>query len=86
MFVKAVSIGGTENCVALAVVGDCDVLVAAAFPNEEFPSVVSVELGKWKVRDVELIGRVQFGGLAAWINAWFLSGWCVRHGEYCKAV
>ncbi len=36
------------------------------------------------VRDVELVGRGKFGGLAAWIDAWFLSGWFVRRGEYAK--
>ncbi len=81
-----VSIRGTENCIALAVVGDCDVLVTTACLDGESPSVISVELGKWEVRDVELIGRGQFFGLVAWIEAWFLSGWCVRCGEYCKAI
>ncbi len=86
MFVGSVSIRGTENCIALALVGDCDVLVAATCPDGEFPSIVGVELSKWEVRDVELVGRGKFGGLAAWIDAWFLSGWCVRRGEYCKVI
>ncbi len=69
MFVGSVSIRGTENCIALAVVGDRDVLVAAACLDGESPGVVGVELGKWEVHDVELVGRGQFGGLASWINA-----------------
>ncbi len=68
MFVRSVSIRGTEDCIALAVVGDYDVLVAAACLDGESPSVVGVELRKCKIRDVELIGRGQFGGLHAWIN------------------
>jgi hypothetical protein len=86
MFVGSVSIRGTEDCVALAVVGDYDVLVAAACLDGESPGVVGVELCKWEIRVVELIGRGQFGGLLAWINASVISGWCVRLGEYCKAV
>jgi hypothetical protein len=76
-FVGSVSVRGTEDCIALAVVGGCDVLVGAGCPDGESPGVVGVELGKWEVCDVELVGRGQFGGLAPWIEAWFLSGWCV---------
>ncbi len=70
----------------MAVVGDCDVLIAAACPDGESPGVISVELGEWEVRDVELVGRGQFGGLAVWIDAWFLIGWCIWRREYCKAI
>ena len=86
MFVGSVSVRGTDDCIALAVVGDCDILVAAARPDGESPGVVGVELGKWEVRDVELVGEGKFDRLAAWINAWCLSGWCVQRGEYCKAI
>ncbi len=47
-------------------VGDCDVLVATACPDGESPGVVGVDFGKWEVHYVELIGRGQFSGLAAW--------------------
>ncbi len=48
MFVRSVSIRGTDDCVALALVGNHDVLVAAACPDWESPGVVGVELGKWE--------------------------------------
>ncbi len=86
MFVGSASIRGTDYCVALAVEGDHDVLVATACLYGESPGVIGVKLGKWKLRDVKLIGRGQFGGLFARIATWFLSGWCVRCGEWCKAV
>ncbi len=86
MFVGSVSIKGAEDYVVLAVVGNHDVLVAAACPDRESSGVVSVELVKWEVHDVELVGEGQFGGLAAWFDAWFLSGWCIRCGDYCKAI
>ncbi len=70
----------------MAAIGDCDVLVAAVGPDGESPGVVGVELGKWDVCDVELVCRRQFGGLAACINAWFFSGWCVRLYRYSKAI
>jgi hypothetical protein len=76
VFVRSFSIRGIEDCTALAVVGNCNVFVATACPDGESPSVTGVELGKWEDRDVELVGRGQFGG-AAWNDAWFLSGWCV---------
>ncbi len=44
VFVRFVSIGGTEGCIALAVEGNCDVLVAAACPDGESSGVV--KLGK----------------------------------------
>jgi hypothetical protein len=50
MFVGCVSIRGADDYIALAVVGDCDVLVAAVCLDGESPSVVSVELGEWEVR------------------------------------
>jgi hypothetical protein len=74
VFVKPVSIKGTKECIAAAVKGDCDVLVAAASLDGESPGVIGVKLGKWEVHDVELVGRGQFGGLVAGIAAWFLSG------------
>ncbi len=46
MYVRPVDIWGTEDCVAAAVEGDGDVLVAAASPDGESPGVVGVELGK----------------------------------------
>ncbi len=52
MFVSPVGKWGAEDYVALTVVGDCDVLVAAACLDEESYSVVSVELREWYVRDV----------------------------------
>ncbi len=60
MFVGSVSIGGTEDRIALAVVGNHGVLVATACLDGEFPGVVSVELGKWEDHDVELVGKGQF--------------------------
>jgi hypothetical protein len=66
--------------------GNCDVLVATVSLDGESPGVVSVTLGKWEVHEVELVGKGQFGGLVAGITAWFLSGWGVWHGEWCKAV
>ncbi len=85
VFVGSVSIRGTEDCIALAVEGNRDVLVATVSLNVESPGVVGVELGKWEVRDVELVGRGQFGGLVAGIATLFLRGWCVRRKEWCKA-
>ncbi len=55
MFIGPVDIRGVEDCIAVAVEGDGDVLVAAASPNGESTGVVGVELGKQEVRDVELI-------------------------------
>ncbi len=46
MFVRSVDIWGTEDCIAAAVEGDGDVLVAAASPGGESPGVIGVELGK----------------------------------------
>ncbi len=68
VFVGPVNIRGTEDCVAAAVEGDCDVLVAAASPDGELSGVVGVELGKWKFRDVELFSEGQLGGLVAGIS------------------
>ncbi len=86
IFVGSVSLRGAEDCITLAVVGSCDVLVATACLDGESFGVVSVDLGEWEVRDVELVGEGKFDRLAAWINAWCLSGWCVQRGEYCKAI
>ncbi len=70
----------------MTVEGDGDVLVAAASLDGESPGVLSVELGKWEVHDVELVSGGQCGGLAAGISIWFISGWCIRRGKWCKAV
>ncbi len=84
MFVGPVDIRGTEDCIAAAVEGDGDVLVATASLDGESTSVIGVELGKQEVRDVELIGGGHFGGL---VNGfWFISGWCIQRGKWCKAV
>ncbi len=56
MLVGPVDIWGAEDCVAAAVEDNGDVLVAAASPDGESPSVISVELGKQEVCDVELVG------------------------------
>ena len=71
VFVRPVNIRGAEDCVAAAVEGNCDVLVAAASLDEESPFVIDIKLGKWEVRDDELIGRGKVGGLVAGIAAWF---------------
>ncbi len=73
MFVGPVDIWGVEDCVAAAVEGDGDVLVAAASPDRESPGVVGVELGKREVRDVELVGGGQCSGLVD-VVFWFISG------------
>ncbi len=86
VFVGPVNIWGTEDCIAAAVEGDGDVLVAAANPDGESSGVVGVELGKWEVCDVELVSGGQCGGLVAGISVRFISGWCVRRGKWCKAV
>jgi hypothetical protein len=75
VFVRPVNIRGAEDCIAAAMGGNYDVLVAAASPDGESPGVVGVALGKWEVRDVELIGGGRFGGLVAGIATWLLSGW-----------
>ncbi len=70
VFVRSVTIRGAEDCIALAVEGNHDVLVATASLDGESPGVVGVMLGnKCKVLDVELVGRWQFGGLVAGIAA-----------------
>ncbi len=73
MFVGPVDIWGAEDCIAAAVEGNGDVLVAAASPDGESPGVVGVELGKWAVCDVELVGGGQCGGLVDGVF-WFVSG------------
>ncbi len=85
VFVGPVDIRGAEDCVAAAVEGDGDVLVAAASPDGESSGAVGVELGKQEVRDVELVSGGQCSGLVTGI-IWFVSGWCVWHGKWCKAV
>ncbi len=86
MFVGPVDIWGTEDCIAAAVEGDGDVLVAAeSRDGESPPGVVGVELGKREVHDVELVGGGQCGGLVDGVF-WFISGWCIQRGKWCKAV
>ncbi len=85
VFIRPVDIRGAEDCVAAAVEGDIDVLVAAASPDGESTGVVGVELGKQEVSDVELVSGGQCSGLVNGIF-WFVSGWCVWHGKWCKAV
>jgi hypothetical protein len=86
VFVRPVNIRGAEDCVAVAVEGNCDVLVATVSPDGESPSVIGVKLGKWEVSDVDLISGGQCGGLVAGITIWFISGWCIQHGKWCKSV
>ncbi len=62
VFVGPVDIRGAEDCIAAAVKGDGDVLVAAASLDGESTGVVGVELGKREIRDVELLGGGQCGG------------------------
>jgi hypothetical protein len=85
MFARPVDIRGTEDFVAAAVEGDGDVLVAPASLDGESSGVVSAELGKQEVRDVKLVRGEQCGGLVTGI-IWFVSGWCVWCGKWCKAV
>ncbi len=63
LFVGPLDIKGTEDCVAAAVEGDGDLVVATASPDGESSGVVGVELGKRDVRNVELIRGGQCGGL-----------------------
>ncbi len=85
VFIGPVDIRGAEDCIAAAVEGNGDVLVVTASPDEESSSVVGVELIKQEVHDVELVSGGQCSGLVTGIF-WFVSGWCVRHGKWCKAV
>ncbi len=55
VFVRPVNVRGAEDCIAVAVEGDCDVLVAAASLGGESFGVVGVEFGKREVCDVELV-------------------------------
>ncbi len=85
VFFGPVDIRGAEDCVAAAVEGDGDVLIATASLDGESTGVVGVELGKREVCDVELIGGGQCGGLVNGVF-WLISGWCVWRGKWCKAV
>ncbi len=85
VFIGPVNIRGAEDCVAAAVEGNCDLLVAAASPDGESTGVIGVDLGRREVRDVELVGEGQCSGLVIGVF-WFISGWCVQHGKWCKAV
>jgi hypothetical protein len=86
VLVGPVVIRDAEDCIAAAVEGNGNVLVAAASLDGESPGVIGVELGKWEVRDVELVSGGQCGGLVARISVGFISGWCPRRGKWCKAV
>ncbi len=86
VFVGPVDIRGAEDCVAAAVEGNGDVLVATVSLDGESSGVVGVELGKWEVHDVELVSGGQCGGLVAGISVWFIIGLCIRRGKWCKAV
>ncbi len=86
VFVGPVNIRGAEECIAAAVVGDCDVLVAAASPDGESPGVIGVELGMREACDVELVSGGQCVGLMAGISVWFISAWCIWHDKWCKVV
>ncbi len=85
VFVRPVVKRGTEDCIAASVEGNGDVLVAVASLDGEFTGVFGVDLGKREVRDIELVGGGQCGGLVDGVF-WFISGWCVQHGTWCKAV
>ncbi len=85
VFIGPVDIRGAEDCIAVAVEGMGDVLVAGSSLDGESTGVVGVELGKQEVCDVELVSEGQCGGLVNGIF-WFVSGWCIRHGNWCKAV
>ncbi len=85
VFIRPVDIRGAEDCVAVAVEGAGDVLVATASPDGESTSVIGGELGKQEVHDVELVSVGQCGGLVAGIF-WFVSGLCIRRGTWCKGV
>jgi hypothetical protein len=85
MFIGPVDRRGSEDCIAAAVEGNDDVLVAAASLDGESTGVVGVEHGKQEVHDVELVSGGQCGGLVTGIF-WFISGLCVRSGKWCKVV
>ncbi len=85
VFIGPVDIRGAEDCIAVAVEGDGDVLVATGSPDGESSGVVGVELGKQEVCDVELVSGGQCGGLVTRIF-WYVSGWCIWCGKWCKAV
>ena len=72
-FIGPVDIRGAEDCVAVAVEGDGDVLVAAASPDGESSGVIGVELGKQEVHDVEIVGGGQCSGLVDGVF-WSFSG------------
>ncbi len=82
MFVGPVDIRGAADCVAAAVEGNGDLLVAAASPDGESSGVVGVELSKRKVRDVEVVSGGQWGGLVTGTSVWFISDWCIRRGKW----
>ncbi len=79
VFIGPVDMRGTEDCIAAAVEGNNDVLVAAASPNGESL------LGKQEVCDKELVSGGLCGGLVTGIF-WFVSGWYVWRGKWCKVV
>ncbi len=85
VFIRPVDIQGAKDCIAAAVEDNGDVLVATASPDGESTGVVDVELGKREVCDVELVSGGQCSGLVNGIF-WFISGWCIWCGKWCKAV
>jgi hypothetical protein len=85
VFIRPFDIRGTEDCIAAAVEGNGDVLVAIASPDGESTGVIGVELGKQEVCDVELVSGGQCNGLVTG-KFWFISGWCIQHGKWCKEV
>jgi hypothetical protein len=74
VLVGPVNIRGAEDCIAAAVEGNGDVLVAPASPDGESLGVVGVELGSCEGCDVELVSGGQCGGLVADIFVWFVNG------------
>jgi hypothetical protein len=81
VFIGPVDVRGAEDCVAVAVEGNGDVLVAAASPDGESTGVVGVELCKREVHNSELVSGGQCGELVTGIF-WFVSGLCIRRGKW----
>ena len=81
MFVGSVGVRGAEDCVALFVVGYCDVLVSAAGSDGKSASVVGVEYGEWHFGYEELVVEGQVVGRCGCCGLFF-----VWFGEYCEAI
>jgi hypothetical protein len=77
VFVRPVNIRGAVDCIAEAVGSNCDGLVAAVSLDGESPCVIGVKLGRWEVRDVELVSGGNLVGL--WLGT--LSG----SSEVCES-